>query len=257
MKTGWKQRKHNRTSKKGKKFTAGKFKGFGIVSLEGSKLKPVPKTIFFTPSKLTAGSKKSSIMMLRDIPSRANTSLQGYMPEYTTYPMIVEVFGEPIRDAGDKSDKEWVGIINGKIFTIYNYKTGSAYFGPGSGDGTDLRGSDWHVGGPDRDTAIRVINHFNRIMRRKTNVAMGRGTQMHSVDAEFIHGGNAPILDDKTKAYINKKQNELDKIERFVKKSVSVLDYEDWEWDGEVLKIMTKNGIEYYTKKDLEDEGVL
>ena len=76
-----------------------------------------------------------------------------------------------------------------------------------------------------------------------------RNMSDHDILKERTHPNIESLQDDK--------QNELSKIESFVKKSVSVLDYEDWEWDGEVLKIMTKNGIEYYSKKDLKDEGVL
>ena len=74
-------------------------------------------------------------------------SLQGYMPAGVTYDDIVKVFGEP-NGTGDgyKIDVKWEGNINGKKFTIYNYKTGRNYLGADAPDYRDLTGEDWHIG---------------------------------------------------------------------------------------------------------------
>jgi len=68
-----------------------------------------------------------------------NTGCKGYMPEGTTYADLIMVFGEPqIKSSPDgKIKAEWVGKINGLVFTIYDYKTKieSKY------------NTDWHIGG--------------------------------------------------------------------------------------------------------------
>ena len=50
---------------------------------------------------------------------------QGYLPEGTRYEDIVRVFGGPqIGMSPDgKTKAEWVGRINGLVFTIYDYKS--------------------------------------------------------------------------------------------------------------------------------------
>jgi len=53
----------------------------------------------------------------------------------------------------------------------------------------------------------------------------------------------------------NHDQQELDQVGRFVKKSTE--DYDDWEWDGKVLTIFVGEDVEKYTRKELEDEGIL
>ena len=53
-------------------------------------------------------------------------------------------------------------------------------------------------------------------------------------------------------------QGELDKIQRFVKESLSILDYKDWSWDGSELHIFRDGDIvESYERKDLKAAGVL
>ena len=73
------------------------------------------------------------------------TSLQGYLPKGTRYKDIVRVFGKPqlnwkgTKDfyRGGKTNLEWIGKINGLVFTIYDYKSGV--------DPKD--NTDWHIGG--------------------------------------------------------------------------------------------------------------
>lgn len=67
------------------------------------------------------------------------TGCQGYLPEGTRYEDIVRVFGRP--QFGNSSDgkikAEWVGRINGLVFTIYDYKSRLE----------PERNTDWHIGG--------------------------------------------------------------------------------------------------------------
>jgi len=51
-------------------------------------------------------------------------------------------------------------------------------------------------------------------------------------------------------------QKELNKVERFVKKSTE--HYDDWDWDGEKLVIIIDDEVaETYSKADLKEEGIL
>ena len=69
-----------------------------------------------------------------------NTGLQGYLPDDTSYQDVVRAFGEPQwcgRTPDGKTKVEWVGRINGIVFTIYDYKS--------KVDAKD--NTDWHIGG--------------------------------------------------------------------------------------------------------------
>jgi len=71
--------------------------------------------------------------------SHDGTGCQGYLPEGTRYEDIVFVFGEPQLGASPdgKIKAEWVGRINGLVFTIYDYKSSLK----------PERNTDWHIGG--------------------------------------------------------------------------------------------------------------
>jgi len=71
--------------------------------------------------------------------SHVGTGCQGYLPEGTRYEDIVRVFGQPQlgRSLDNKIKAEWVGRINGLVFTIYDYKS---LLEP-------ERNTDWHIGG--------------------------------------------------------------------------------------------------------------
>lgn len=53
-----------------------------------------------------------------------------------------------------------------------------------------------------------------------------------------------------------KEQTELSKVERFVKKSDDFGDVIDWNWNGDLLEIMTMEGVQSYSRKDLTDARV-
>jgi len=71
--------------------------------------------------------------------SHVGTGCQGYLPEGTRYEDIVRVFGQPQlgRSLDSKIKAEWVGRINGLVFTIYDYKSSI----------DPVRNTDWHIGG--------------------------------------------------------------------------------------------------------------
>jgi hypothetical protein len=84
--------------------------------------------------------------------SHDGTGCQGYMPEGTRYEDIVRVFGAPQLNASpdNKVKAEWIGRINGLIFTIYDYKSN-----------LDLkRNTDWHIGGKLKLVADLVNMYF-------------------------------------------------------------------------------------------------
>ena len=80
------------------------------------------------------------------------TSLQGQFPEGTRYKDLVKVFGEPQlgESIDDKIQAEWVGKINGLVFTIYDYKS----------EVNPKQNTDWHIGGNHAMTADLVKAYF-------------------------------------------------------------------------------------------------
>ncbi len=77
--------------------------------------------------------------------SHDGTGLQGYLPEGTRYEDILRVFGEPQfgKSLDGKIKTEWVGKINGLVFTIYDYKSSVE----------PEQNTDWHIGGKKKFTA--------------------------------------------------------------------------------------------------------
>lgn len=71
--------------------------------------------------------------------SHDGTGCQGYLPEGTRYEDIVRVFGGPQlgKSPDGKIKAEWIGRINGLVFTIYDYKSKI----------DPERNIDWHIGG--------------------------------------------------------------------------------------------------------------
>ena len=84
--------------------------------------------------------------------SHDGTGCQGYLPEGTRYEDIVQVFGEPQlgKSLDGKIKAEWVGRINGLVFTIYDYKS---RLDPD-------RNTDWHIGGKMKFVAELVSIYF-------------------------------------------------------------------------------------------------
>lgn len=80
------------------------------------------------------------------------TGLQGYLPEGTRYEDIVRAFGNPQLGASldNKIKAEWVGRINGLVFTIYDYKS----------ELDPKRNTDWHIGGKHKFVAELVNLYF-------------------------------------------------------------------------------------------------
>jgi len=84
--------------------------------------------------------------------SHDGTGCQGYLPEGTRYEDIIRVFGGPQLGASldGKIKAEWVGRINGLVFTIYDYKS---RLDPD-------RNTDWHIGGKVKFVAELVNIYF-------------------------------------------------------------------------------------------------
>ena len=83
--------------------------------------------------------------------SHDGTGCQGYLPEGTRYEDIVRVFGQPQlgKSPDGKIKSEWVGRINGLVFTIYDYKSKLE----------PERNTCWHIGGKVAFTA-QLVNLF-------------------------------------------------------------------------------------------------
>ena len=86
--------------------------------------------------------------------SHDGTGCQGYLPEGTRYEDIVRAFGKPQLGASldGKIKSEWVGRINGLVFTIYDYKSSLE----------PERNVDWHVGGKVKFVAELVNIYFKK-----------------------------------------------------------------------------------------------
>lgn len=84
--------------------------------------------------------------------SHDGTGCQGYLPEGTRYEDIVRVFGRHQLGASldGKIKAEWVGRINGLVFTIYDYKSRL----------DPERNTNWHVGGKQKFVAELVTLYF-------------------------------------------------------------------------------------------------
>ncbi len=84
--------------------------------------------------------------------SHDGTGCQGYLPKGTRYEDIVRVFGGPQLGASPdgKIKAEWVGRINGLVFTIYDYKSKP----------DQERNTDWHIGGKQKFIAELVNIYF-------------------------------------------------------------------------------------------------
>jgi hypothetical protein len=80
--------------------------------------------------------------------SHDGTGCQGYLPEGTRYEDIVRAFGNPQLGASldGKIKAEWVGRINGLVFTIYDYKSKL----------NPERNISWHIGGKVKFVAVLV-----------------------------------------------------------------------------------------------------
>ena len=81
------------------------------------------------------------------------TCFQGYVS--TTYNDLVATFGEPHEINGDKTTANWGFLIDGKVVTIYDWKTGQ----------TPMHLYDWHVGGYDA-TVVGLVNTALSHLRR-------------------------------------------------------------------------------------------
>lgn len=67
---------------------------------------------------------KLKVFNSENVPSTQGTSLKGYV--YITYNQLVNLLGQPTfpEESGDgKVQVEWVVEFEGKIFTIYDWKT--------------------------------------------------------------------------------------------------------------------------------------
>lgn len=90
--------------------------------------------------------------------SHRGTGCQGYLPEGTRYEEIVQVFGEPQLGVSldGKIKAEWVGRINGLVFTIYDYKSTVE----------PQRNTSWHIGGK-----VKLVEELlNAYLKAKINI---------------------------------------------------------------------------------------
>jgi len=82
--------------------------------------------------------------------SHIGTGCQGYLPEGIRYEDIVRVFGEPqlVVSPDNKIKSEWVGRINGFVFTIHDYKSPVE----------PQRNTEWYIGG--KQKLVMLVNGY-------------------------------------------------------------------------------------------------
>ncbi len=80
------------------------------------------------------------------------TGCQGYLPEGTRYGDIVRAFGRTQlgKSLDGKIKAEWIGRINGLVFTIYDYKS------PVEPE----QNTDWYIGGKVKLVANLIKTYF-------------------------------------------------------------------------------------------------
>jgi len=78
---------------------------------------------------------------------------------------LVEVWGEPTKGDGYKTEAEWVIRLHDKVITIYNYKN-SRSWGAEHPEVTEV--TEWHVGGHGADVVDRLLG-----------MMVGRATLIH------------------------------------------------------------------------------
>ena len=83
----------------------------------------------------------------------------------TTYANLVSIFGEPNSDGdGYKVQAEWdIRFEDGTYATIYDWKEGSSYNGPGQGIPPEMV-TNWHIGGTERAAYYRVSDLINNVI---------------------------------------------------------------------------------------------
>ena len=83
------------------------------------------------------------------------TGLQAYLPDGTRYRDIVKAFGKPQSGLSpdSKIKVEWIGRVNGIVFTIYDYKSKL----------DPEKNTDWHIGGKVKLAAELVNLYFGKI----------------------------------------------------------------------------------------------
>ena len=90
---------------------------------------------------------------------RTNKSVVGKGLQATVnayYQVIVNLFGNPQKAAGDKVEVEWILDTPFGVATIYNWKDGIGYLGKDTGIPVD-RITDWHIGGKDEKVVAWVL----------------------------------------------------------------------------------------------------
>ena len=91
--------------------------------------------------------------------SHDGTGCQGYLQEGTRYSDVIRVFGEPQlgKSLDGKIKAEWIGKINGLVFTIYDYKS----------EVVPEQNTDWHIGGKVKIVAELVNIYFEEMLKIK------------------------------------------------------------------------------------------
>jgi hypothetical protein len=110
---------------------------------------------------MNAGRNRTGLNMKIEVEKVKGTCLKGYLE--AKFEDLCRVFGKPNHQPlGHKSDVEWIGEIDGQVFTIYNYKDGTRYLGR---EGLPVHEiTEWHIGGRRTDETIleKVRMHFEK-----------------------------------------------------------------------------------------------
>jgi len=99
--------------------------------------------------------------VLNDDNKIGGTSLEAYCT--VSYQKLVKEFGQPVCFDDYKTDAEWVvQDMDGRVFTVYNYKDGKNYCGEEGKLVEEI--VEWHIGAVSQDGVSDLVDYLKEEM---------------------------------------------------------------------------------------------
>ena len=92
----------------------------------------------------------------------------GYYLDYfnVPYDVLVKLFGKPHGSDEYKADAQWdIELEDGRVGSIYNYKTGKNYLGNKGLKTEDI--TYWHIGGKEKLVAKEIIKIIDNVLSKE------------------------------------------------------------------------------------------
>lgn len=138
-----------------------------------------------------------SIEITNDPKTLKGTSADGYCDSGITYEDLVKIFGEPIKydhEENYKTQVEWIGLLDGKVFTIYDYE------GHNYKPVEELEGDDFHIGSK-RGGMSDLINEYISLKKQEQNSGDGIEEELENKNS-FDYNKWRRVFNNKPIAYI-------------------------------------------------------